>query len=120
MKEEQLIAPHVENLAQNQYWISTSLGEWFQSYETTIAFKGEFGVLISKDWYEGGASRTTSKWLGHWLSHVTTDEDLAASPGAGGVVPWRSHIKSGKYKLTSLPNFYDLKREELWEVQSAK
>ena len=109
--EEQLIAPHVEALAQNQYWISNTLGEWFQSYETAIAFKGEFGVIINKEWYEGNRTTTTSKWLGQWLSHVTTDEDLAGYKGAGGVVPWKNHIKSGKYKLISLSNYHDLEEE---------
>lgn len=103
--KEQLISPHVETLGQNQFWITNALGEWFQSYDTTIAFKGEFGVIINKEWFDGKQTTTTSKWLGQWLSHVTTDEDLAGHQGAGGIVPWRSHIKSGKYKLTTLSNY---------------
>ena len=101
--EDNIIAPHVEALGNSQFWITTALGEWFQSYDTTIAFKGEFGVLINKDWYEGKQTATTSKWLGQWFSHVTNEEDLP--PGSGGTVPWKSHIKSGKYKLMTLSNY---------------
>ena len=101
--KEQLISPHVETLGQNQFWITNALGEWFQSYDTTIAFKGEFGVIINKEWYEGKQTTTTSKWLGQWLSHVEKDVELP--PGAGATVPWKSHIKSGYYKLMTLSNY---------------
>ena len=108
--EEQLIAPHVEALAQNQYWITTALGEWYQSYETTIAFKGEFGVLINKDWYDKKRTATTSKWLGEWLSQVEDDADFLRG--------WKENIKSGKYKLISLSNCHDLERTKLWDMQA--
>lgn len=94
--EEKLIAPYVMDLSANQYHITTPLGEWFQSYQTTIAFKGEFGVLIDKDWYEGDRTRTTSKYLGWWLDRVegypSHMKDVHAK------------VKSGEYKLVPLDN----------------
>ena len=103
--EEKLIAPYVEAIDsnQNQYRITTPLGEWFQSYETTIAFKGEFGVLIDKDWWEGDRTRTTSKYLARWLSQL----DTGIPQGAAGCSMKDVHakVKSGEYKLTYLTNY---------------
>jgi hypothetical protein len=97
--EENLIAPYVLDLSANQYHITTALGEWFQSYETTIAFRGEFGVIIDKDWYEGDRTRTTSKYLARWLS----DSDSLYN----GVTMNDVHakVKSGEYKLAPLTNY---------------
>ena len=97
--EEKLIAPFVEAIEsnQNQYHITTPLGEWFQSYETTIAFKGEFGVLIDKDWWEGDRTRTTSKYLGKWMAEVDGYPSLMKDIHA--------KVKSGEYKLVPLTNY---------------
>jgi len=96
--EEKLIAPFVEAIEsnQNQYSITTPLGEWFQSYETTIAFKGEFGVLIDKDWWEGDRTRTTSKYLGQWLARVDGYPSLMKDV--------HIRLESGEYKLVPLTN----------------
>ena len=102
--EEKLIAPYVMDLSANQYHITTALGEWFQSYETTIAFKGEFGVLIDKDWYEGDRTRTTSKYLGEWLSRVEGSPSLLSPPLIMKDV--HAKVKSGEYKLVPLNNYY--------------
>ena len=95
--EEKLIAPFVVDLSANQYHITTALGDWFQSYETTIAFSGEFGVLIDKDWYEDKHTRTTSKYLVKWLGEVgntfVSMKDV------------HTKVKSGEYKLVPLTNY---------------
>lgn len=97
--EEKLIAPYVVDLSANQYHITTALGEWFQSYETTIAFKGEFGVIIDKDWWEGERTRTTSKYLARWLS--------GELGGHSSVTMKDVHVRleSGEYKLAHLTNY---------------
>jgi len=99
--EEKLIAPFVEDLSANQYHITTALGEWFQSYETTIAFKGEFGVLIDKDWYEGDRTRTTSKYLARWLSKVDSPDCVELLRKN----MLHAKVKSGEYKLAPLTNY---------------
>jgi len=99
--EEKLIAPYVMDLSANQYHITTALGDWFQSYETTIAFKGEFGVLIDKDWYEGSRTRTTSKYLGRWLDRVG---EFAKPVESSHMKDIHAKVKSGEYKLVPLDN----------------
>ena len=107
--EEKLIAPYVMDLSANQYHITTALGDWFQSYQTTIAFKGEFGVLIDKDWYEGDRTRTTSKYLTKWLCRV--DTPLSAMR----VV--HNRVKSGEYKLVPLDNVREDMAGSLFNTQ---
>lgn len=107
--EEKLIAPYVMDLSANQYHITTALGEWFQSYQTTIAFKGEFGVLIDKDWWEGDRTRTTSKYLGEWLSRVE------GSPSRMKDVHIR--LESGEYKLVPLDNVRENMAGSLFNTQ---
>ena len=96
--EEKLIAPYVMDLSANQYHIITALGEWFQSYETTIAFKGEFGVLIDKDWWEGERTRTTSKYLARWTAQVDR-------PEVEQMKDIHVRLESGEYKLVPLNNY---------------
>tara|TARA_Y100000401_G_scaffold117501_1_gene126675 strand:+ start:10293 stop:10667 length:375 start_codon:yes stop_codon:yes gene_type:complete len=102
--EEKLIAPYVMDLSANQYHITTALGDWFQSYQTTIAFKGEFGVLIDKDWYEGDRTRTTSKYLGQWLSRVSGPGLRQPGEFSRGAKDIHAKVKSGEYKLVPLDN----------------
>lgn len=96
--EEKLIAPFVEDLTvRGQYHIITALGAWFQSYETTIAFKGEFGVLINKDWWEGKRTKTTSKYLVKWLGEV--ERPFVSMKDV------HIRLESGEYKLVPLTNY---------------
>ena len=119
--EEKLISPFVTDIRDGvdprvtspSLWITTALGEWFQSYETTIAFKGEFGVLINKDWYEGDRSKTTSKYLAKWLGEVERPF-VWRTPGSRNLMPpsvqvsmkdVHARVKSGEYKLAPLTNY---------------
>ena len=102
--EEKLIAPFVKSYQANQYWITTSLGEWFQSYETTIAFNGEFGVLIDKDWYEGDRTMTTSRHLSSWLSSVQGNGLPPPDPGMKDI---HAKVNSGEYKIVPLTNYFE-------------
>lgn len=109
--KEKLIAPYVMDIRdgidayKTQSNITTALGDWFQSYETTIAFKGEFGVLIDKDWYEGDRTRTTSKYLARWLSQVEGPGPREPGEVSRGMKDVHVRLESGEYKLAPLTNY---------------
>ena len=113
-----LIAPHVEDLSANQYWITDPQGEWFQSYQTTVAFKGEFMVLLDRDWYQGvdmERSVTTVKYLCKFLSEVmvATPEEVERRAKKGGDVnkltakEMHKKVANGEIGLTDLSNYND-------------
>ena len=71
----------------NQFTIITSDGEYFQSYDSVIAFKDNEGNVTLDD-YTWDYSRTTGKYRNQFLGE--------------GIVDTRSKIESGEYKLADL------------------
>ena len=71
----------------NQFIIYTSEGEYFQSYDSVIAFKDNEGNVTLDD-YTWDYSRTTGKYRNEFLSE--------------GIVDTRAKIESGEYKLADL------------------
>lgn len=108
--KEKLIAPYVDDIRdgfdayKTQSNITTSLGDWFQSKGTTVAFSGEFGVIIDQGWWEN-EERTTAdtQWLCRWLGWLERHygRSLVGDPR---VTELRAKVKSGEYKLAPLTN----------------
>ena len=71
----------------NQFIIYASDGNYFQSYDSVIAFKGNDGK-VTLDNYYWDYSRTTSKYRNQFLGE--------------GVADTRAKIDSGEYKLADL------------------
>ena len=71
----------------NQFIIITSDGEYFQSYDSVIAFKDNEGNVTLDD-YTWDYSRTTSKYRRQFLGE--------------GIADTRAKIESGEYKLANL------------------
>jgi hypothetical protein len=71
----------------NQFIIYTSEGEYFQSYDSVIAFKDNEGNVTLDD-YTWDYSRTTGKYRNEFLGEYIADT--------------RDKIESGKYKLANL------------------
>jgi hypothetical protein len=71
----------------NQFIICTSEGEYFQSYDSVIAFKDNEGNVTLDD-YTWDYSRTTGKYRNKFLGE--------------GIVDTRSKIESGEYELADL------------------
>ena len=71
----------------NQFIIYTSEGEYFQSYDSVIAFKDNEGNVTLDSW-AWDYSRTTGKYRNQFLGE--------------GIVDTRSKIESGEYKLADL------------------
>jgi len=71
----------------NQFIIYTSKGEYFQSYDSVIAFKDNKGNVTLDD-YTWDYSRTTGKYRNQFLGE--------------GIVDTRTKIESGEYKLADL------------------
>jgi len=83
--------------------ITTSLGEWFQSKGTTVAFSGEFGVIIDQGWWEyEERTPADTRWLCGWLGWL--ERHRGRSVGDPGVTELRAKVKSGEYKLAPLTN----------------
>lgn len=71
----------------NQFIITTSDGEYFQSYQTVIAFRDNTGkVTLDKNNWD--YSRTTGKYRNAFLRE--------------GIADTRKKIKSGEYALADL------------------
>ena len=71
----------------NQFIIYTTEGNYFQSYDSVIAFKGDDNK-ITLDEYYWDYSRTTSKYRNQFLGEYIEDT--------------RAKINSGEYKLANL------------------
>ena len=71
----------------NQFIIYTDEGNYFQSYDSVIAFKGNDGK-VTLDNYYWDYSRTTSKYRNQFLGE--------------GVADTRAKIESGEYELADL------------------
>lgn len=86
-KVRQMTSSRSGNPVANQFTIITSDGEYFQSYDSVIAFKDNEGNVTLDD-YTWDYSRTTGKYRNEFLSE--------------GIVETRAKIKSGEYKLANL------------------
>lgn len=71
----------------NQFIIYTDEGNYFQSYDSVIAFKGDDNK-ITLDEYYWDYSRTTGVYRNQFLGE--------------GIVNTRAKIESGEYKLADL------------------
>ena len=71
----------------NQFIIYTTEGNYFQSYDSVIAFKGDDNK-ITLDEYCWDYSRTTGVYRNQFLGE--------------GIADTRSKIESGEYKLADL------------------
>ena len=71
----------------NQFIIYTDKGNYFQSYDSVIAFKGDDNK-ITLDEYYWDYSRTTGVYRNQFLGE--------------GIVNTRAKIESGEYKLADL------------------
>ena len=61
----------VVNIANNQFKVYTEEGEYFQSYDSVVAFKpnsSEEKIRVGVDW---DYSRTTMKYVGQFLGQNT-------------------------------------------------
>jgi len=87
IKVEQMKSNRSGRPAANQFTIITSDGEYFQSYDSVIAFKDNEGNVTLDD-YTWNYSRTTSKYRNEFLSE--------------SIVETRAKIESGEYKLSNL------------------
>jgi len=86
-KVRQMKSVRSGNSVANQFIIYASDGNYFQSYDSVIAFKGNDGK-ITLDNYYWDYSRTTSKYRNQFLGE--------------GVADTRAKIESGEYKLADL------------------
>ena len=71
----------------NQFILYTSEGNYFQSYNSVIAFKANDGKVTLDDYY-WDYSRTTGVYRNKFLGE--------------GIADTRSKIESGEYKLADL------------------
>jgi ABC-type Fe3+ transport system substrate-binding protein len=86
-KVRQMTSNSSGNPVANQFIIYASDGNYFQSYNSVIAFKGNDGK-ITLDNYYWDYSRTTSKYRNQFLGE--------------GVADTRAKIESGEYELADL------------------
>ena len=86
-KVRQMTSSRSGNPVANQFTIITSDGEYFQSYNSVIAFKDNEGNVTLDD-YTWDYSRTTSKYRRQFLGE--------------GIADTRAKIESGEYKLANL------------------
>ncbi len=85
-KVRQMISAKYYAIA-NQFIITTNDGEYFQSYQTVIAFRDNTGkVTLDKNNWD--YSRTTGKYRNEFLRE--------------GIADTRKKIKSGEYALADL------------------
>ena len=86
-KVRQMKSVRSGNPVANQFIIYTDEGNYFQSYDSVIAFRGEDNK-ITLDEYYWDYSRTTSKYRNQFLGESIADT--------------RAKIDSGEYKLADL------------------
>ena len=86
-KVRQMNSVRSGNPVANQFIIYTDEGNYFQSYDSVIAFRGEDNK-ITLDEYYWDYSRTTSKYRNQFLGESIADT--------------RAKIDSGEYKLADL------------------
>ena len=75
------------NTVPNQFIISTSEGDYFQSYKSIIALRKNDGSIVLDDYY-WDYSVTTGKYRNKFLME--------------GIEETRKKIESGEYRLTDL------------------
>lgn len=76
----------VSQLANNQFIIYTDKGEYFQSYNSIIAFKSKNNIQLDERYWD--YSKTTGKYRNSFLNE--------------GINETIKKIQSGEYKLTNL------------------
>jgi len=76
----------VSQLANNQFIIYTDKGEYFQSYNSIIAFRGKDRIELDQKYWE--YSKTTGRYRNSFLNE--------------GINETRKKIQSGEYKLVNL------------------
>ena len=86
-KVRQMKSVRTGNPVANQFIIYTPEGNYFQSYNSVIAFRANDGK-ITLDKYYWNYSRTTSKYRNEFLCEYIADT--------------RAKIQSGEYKLADL------------------
>ena len=86
-KVRQMKSVRSGNPVANQFIIYASDGNYFQSYDSVIAFKGNDGK-VTLDNYYWDYSRTTGVYRNQFLGE--------------GVADTRAKIESGEYKLADL------------------
>ena len=86
IKVKQMTSPRSGGPVANQFIIYTIEGEYFQSYDSIIAFNNN-GKITLDDYY-WDYSRTTSKYRNEFLGE--------------GIADTRVKIKSGEYILADL------------------
>jgi len=87
VKVRQMKSVRSGNPVANQFIIYTDEGNYFQSYDSVIAFRDNNRKIILDSYY-WDYSRTTSKYRNQFLGE--------------GVADTRSKIQSGEYKLADL------------------
>ncbi len=87
IKVKQMTSNRSDRPVANQFIIITSDGEYFQSYDSVIAFKDNEGNVTLDD-YTWDYSRTTSKYRNEFLGE--------------GIADTRAKIESSEYKLADL------------------
>ena len=86
-KVRQMKSVRTGNPVANQFIIYTPEGNYFQSYDSVIAFRANDGK-ITLDKYYWNYSRTTSKYRNEFLGEYIADT--------------RAKIESGEYELADL------------------
>ena len=86
-KVRQMKSVRSGNPVANQFIIYTSEGNYFQSYDSVIAFRANDGKITLDDYY-WDYSRTTGVYRNKFLGE--------------GIADTRSKIESGEYKLADL------------------
>jgi len=86
-KVKQMTSNSSGNPVANQFIIYTAEGNYFQSYDSVIAFRDKNRKIIL-DSYCWDYSRTTGKYRNQFLGE--------------GIVDTRAKIESGEYKLANL------------------
>tara|TARA_R100001509_G_scaffold111844_1_gene67214 strand:+ start:146 stop:421 length:276 start_codon:yes stop_codon:yes gene_type:complete len=67
--------PHVSQMANNQFWITSGDWEIFQSYSTTVAIRNtnDYRVYLHADYWDM-YSATTNKYLLRFLNNHSIQE----------------------------------------------
>ncbi len=86
IKVKQMTSPRSGSPVANQFIIYTSEGEYFQSYDSIIAFNDNGEITLDENTWN--YSRTTSKYRNEFLDETTAET--------------RAKIESGKYELEDL------------------
>ena len=86
IKVKQMTSPRSYRPVANQFIIYTIEGEYFQSYDSIIAFNNNGKITLDNNTWD--YSRTTSKYRNEFLGEGTAET--------------RAKIKSGEYELEDL------------------